>query len=762
MVDVCNHQRTKLNRASFLRLSALSAITLTAAACAPPQSTPTAAPTSAPKATTAPSAGAPTATAAPAAQATTAATPTVAATATSAANIAQSGYGQVPSAKIGTTVQETTYTGELHEAPSLAQLVKAGKLPPVKDRLPEQPYVVDHAWVTQGKYGGWMQWACTDKSDWGTTHYIQESMYGHTLLRWHQDGLAIGPGLITSWEANPDLSSWVFHFRKGVKWSDGQPWTVDDILFWWEDEVGVSDLNMPAPDELKSANKTPAKLEKVDDYTLKITFDTPAPLLLDRMAIWVKRGIGPQWMDPKHYLSQFHIKYNPSLDKGTWVKTFQQKQDWPTNPDNPTLTGWRVTSYTKGKESVWERNPYYWAIDKWGNQLPYIDGITQTNVQDPQVFRLTITEGKVDYVHGGFVPLTLADIPTLKSAQQKTKLNLTFWDSGSGTASMYFFNRNFADPKYRKLFQTPNFLKAMSHAYNRVRAQKQIYFETGDLTTGTMSPKMLEFHVPGGTEIYQQWRDSASKYDANLAKKMLDDLGLKVGSGGWRTFPDGTPLQISVDYPADLASNDEHMQKNELLVADWKAIGINAKLNPIEPTVYSKDPWFSGKQMMQTAWEVGDGPAALVYPQWLVPLENSRWAPMYGQFEDLAGTPLAEKGLNPTDPYKSKPPRQDPKDDPPIAQLEDLYNKAKVETDIQQRTKYVWDIIKVHITDGPFFCGTVANYPRIVLYREGLKNVPTHDDLHLHGFVNPWVHPTPAVYDPEAYFWDNPDQHNAH
>jgi len=71
----------------------------------------------------------------------------------------------------------------------------------------------------------------------------------------------------------------------------------------------------------------------------------------------------------------------------------------------------------------------------------------------------------------------------------------------------------------------------------------------------------------------------------------------------------------------------------------------------------------------------------------------------------------------------------------------------------------VWDIIKVHVDQGPFFMGVVANYPRIILFSTDLKNWPKREDLATGGFVNPWIHPTPAVYDPEAWYFENPEAH---
>ncbi len=66
-------------------------------------------------------------------------------------------------------------------------------------------------------------------------------------------------------------------------------------------------------------------------------------------------------------------------------------------------------------------------------------------------------------------------------------------------------------------------------------------------------------------------------------------------------------------------------------------------------------------------------------------------------------------------------------------------------------------MIKVHVEDGPFFMGCVANYPRIVLVRQELLNVPQRDDLALGGFLNPWSVPAPAMYDPESWYWENPE-----
>jgi peptide/nickel transport system substrate-binding protein len=112
-----------------------------------------------------------------------------------------------------------------------------------------------------------------------------------------------------------------------------------------------------------------------------------------------------------------------------------------------------------------------------------------------------------------------------------------------------------------------------------------------------------------------------------------------------------------------------------------------------------------------------------------------------------------------TDPWKRTPPWILPEDGDPIDRLWKLYAQARVEPDRMKRIALMWEIQKIHIDDGPFFYGQVANYPRLVLVRDGLKNVPTRENLALGGWVNPWIPPSPAVYDPETYFWDKPDEH---
>jgi peptide/nickel transport system substrate-binding protein len=398
-----------------------------------------------------------------------------------------------------------------------------------------------------------------------------------------------------------------------------------------------------------------------------------------------------------------------------------------------------------------ERNPYFLAIDKWGNQLPYIDSITNQNYQDPNSMRLAIQQGKADFVTGDQIGLGLADVSTL---QGTPGMDLWYWDSGSGTAALYMFNYDYHDDKYRALFRNKTFQQALSLAYNRDQARKAIYFEQGQLTSGTMSPKAVEYHVGNGPRVFNQWRTAWLSYDPKRAEQMLDSIGIKQ-NGRWRTFADGSPLQILIQY-ANNASPD-YVNRNQLLAQDWQAIGINANADPVEATSRLAQ-WGAGQLMSYCDWEVGDGPNCLTYANWLVPEDNQRWAPMEGEYYLLQGTVQQGQQAALT-PWQRNPAWLAPDAGGAVAQLQSLLEQAPRETDFMKRNQMVWQIMKIHIQEGPFFVGTVANYPQVEMAKKDLRNVPRQNQTWTGGFTNPWTIVPNGKYSPYAWFWENPDQH---
>lgn len=698
----------KLSRREFLRLSAIAAAGAAVAACAKtPEPTKVAA------------------TNTPAVQPTNTTIPTRAPTAT----------------PVPTPV-------EVKEAPKVADMVKAGKLPPLAERLPQNPLVIQMPWQKPGKYGGRQR----SLHGW-LAGFQEESMYGNSIIRWVDDGLGIDAGLAEKWEHNENKSEWTLYFRKGMKWSDGQPWTVDDIMYWWEDMVLDPDHPTGPPDEGRSGTGSLATFVKVDDYTLKMVFDAPAPLTADRLAMWVNGGIGPRWHAPAHYMKQFHPKYNKD------VKDFvehDQKILFRQNPDCATMTSWKCDKFEIDVSAVWGRNPFYYCVDANGNQLPYLDGIDETRFQNDEAGKAAILAGQADFEW--FHPFGLKDIATLKANEGTSNLEVRLIDTGSGTGSMFFFNRDYREDKYRELFRNPKFLKGVSHAWNRAEAQKILYFDTGEQTTGTMSPKAIEYQFNDeAKKRYIEWRDSAKEYDPEKAKALLAEAGLKdVNGDGWLEFPDGSELVIRFENPGDPGT--EHGTKNELLAKTWNAVGLKTMMNTI-PSGES-ELWRKGEAMSNCHWEVGDGPNHLVYPSWVVPNEPDRWAPLQGQMYAVRGTEK-ETSEKDVDPWERQPPRLDPEPGGPVAKLWEIYDKSRVEPDTIKRHMLVWDMIKVHVEHGPFFMGCVANMARLLLVHKDMRNVPTRDDLATGGFGNPWIIPHPAVWNPEIFYWENPEAHGA-
>ncbi len=704
----------KINRRKFLQYSAAGAAGLVLASCAPAAVTP----------------------------ATTDQQPT--ATAGAAAAGEKATNTPIPTQAAATaTVAPTIEKSKYKEAPALADMVKSGKLPAVDQRLPVNPLILKPIDAT-GAYGGRIR----SISGWLGGLWA-ESQYGHSALRWIDDGMGIAPGMADKWSTNADNTVWTIHLREGLKWSDGKPCNVDDIMFWWDDLANYNDNGNAGPDtppDFGTAGGKLAKFEKKDDYTLTITYAEPSPLTAKRLAMWVNANIGPRWIAPAHYLKAFHPKYSKDVKDFTTLNT---KMSVFTNPEMPTLNSWMVTKYTASQAITWDRNPYYYAVDTEGNQLPYIDGVDETQVQDKQVQLVQTFQGSVDFFQFG--DFTLGDVSALKDNEAKGNYETRLWDSGSGTGQMYFWNYDAADPKKRELYRNPDFKKACSFGLDRPTIQKTVYYGTGFLTTGTMSPKAQEFNFNAEAQArYKKYRDAYVAYDPIKANAMLDTLGMKVGADGFRTYPDGTKLEVRIDIPSDAGS--EATKVLEIVIKNWKDLKLNVINNPVTPSDFGNG-WYAGKYEIHTNWEVGDGPDHLLYPSWLVPNEHDRWAPLAGEMLALQGTKQDQTECD-KKPWDRQPPRYCKTDKEfvgtPVEKLQAIYEKAKIEVDDVKRAQYVWDMLDIHY-DNVFYLGTVANYPRIVIVSKKLTNVPTKDQLKLGGFVNPWIIPFPAVTNTETY-----------
>lgn len=634
-----------------------------------------------------------------------------------------------------------------HEAPMLAERVAAGELPPLEERIPAEPLIIDLPWAQIGQYGGTLKRTTTSSDLSDTSQY----MYGHSPLHWTEGGSAVGPGLAKAWEKNEDASVWTFYFREGTKWSDGAPMTVDDFLFWWEDMA----LNPDHPTVIPAwalVGGEPMVAEKVDDYTLRFNFAGPAPLLEPELAAWVNGGQGGtggifEFM-PRHYLEQFHPDYSDATD----FEEFVEKMNWWSNVDRPVLNAWMPISIDVGSRMVLERNPYYYAVDTAGNQLPYIDRMEVTFSENAEVLKLRIFNGDVNF--HAHPHLSLRDLAVLKDNEDNGNYRVLLWDNGAGGAPAWGFNWNYPEDEKRDVIRTIQYRRALSHATNRERIKTVTFLGLGyELSTGTMSPNAAQFNrSEKGKELLVQWRESAVAYDPDLAISLLDEINVVDQDGdGWRDLPGGAPLEVSIDFPA---GNTAFIETAELMAEDWQAVGLNAFVNTVPGEQLGVMTTNATYDIRLYGGGAPDGPDLLTYPQWLISYSGGgRWAPLYGAWMAVEGTAKegTELDLAPRD---RTPPREEIPADDPHFRMWELYKQAIVEPDLQKRDELTFQILQIHIDQGPFLLGGVADPPNIVTASNDIMNVPTRDDIPGGGWLGPGVIGMPgAITYPEVYYF---------
>src|SRR3984885_14648424 len=459
--------------------------------------------------------------------------------------------------------------GKYREAPSLADQVKAGKLPPVEQRLPEQPLMVPVV-EKVGEYGGVWRRAFLGPAD--ANNYVRVVYDG--LFRFSPNGADIEPKLALGAKSSPDFKVWTILLRKGARWSDGQPFTADDIVFWYKDVLLNKDLMPSLPSWIRNADGTAANVEKIDDTTVRFTYDRPATMFLSEVANQDGAEGGFAMFLPAHYLKKFHPAYTAKEDLErqaqavsfkTWTELFLSRATLYQNPERPTMAAWMPISRVSDPVFTLRRNPYYIGVDTAGNQLPYIDELRFTYFADQQGLNLAATAGDF-YMQERHIQMT--NYPVLKDHEKDGKYRVMIWPTFGGSDAVVAFNLTYtADPVLGKLLATKDFRIALSYAINRDEIKESVFLGLGEARQA----------VPAPWHPYFPGKDVAEKYtqfDPDKANKMLDALGLtKRDAQGVRLMENGKPLTIEINVvPAFGAWPDV----GQLVAKDWQAVGVNA------------------------------------------------------------------------------------------------------------------------------------------------------------------------------------------
>ncbi|MGC9348631.1 MAG: ABC transporter substrate-binding protein [Anaerolineae bacterium] len=596
---------------------------------------------------------------------------------------------------------------EYSEAPMLQEMVAAGDLPSVEERLPENPLMVLPV-KSVGQYGGtWYRgWrGIKDFHCYGRINY-------DPVLRWPRDPAdPVQPGLAEDWEWSSDGTELTLYFRKGLKWSDGAPFTVDDVIFWWEDIENDTNITT-APHAEWVVNGEPMELEKIDDTTIKLKFAGPNGLAETTGLAFH----GNQWplgferfgfFAPRHYLEQYHPKYNSDASYEDF-----EAMAWEYNTERPSMMPWVITEWEEGGDHmVATRNPYYWKVDVEGNQLPYIDEVYFYLVEDCGAVESLALGGKIDMQARC---MSLGTYPVFQENADAGDYGAFLWTTASASGLTFFPNQSYPDEKYRELLQNAKFRQALSQAMDRDTLNDIVWL-------GQAIPRTIS--VVRDSALYQpDIEDIYAEYDPELAESLLDEIGLPVGGDGMRTFPDGSELMLVVE--GNSQSGQATLDAIELVAENWRAVGLNVSVELSTRDVYW--PKAGANEIMIATWSTDRGLVPMIDPIYQFPFDERSWmAPSYGTWYKTNGA----EGEEPT---------------PELKGLMDLFDEYKVTVDPDKQTEIAKEIVRQTTMDLNVIqtCGMA---PIPVIVKNNFHNVAKQH-------TSDWLIMTPGTLDP-SHFW---------
>ena len=448
------------------------------------------------------------------------------------------------------------------ESPILAELVEEGKLPPVAERVGPEPVVIEGV-DGIGNYGGtWfrVEWAHGNLS-------LVESFYsGATLVRWSPLGYPIVPHVARGWESSPDKKEWTVRLRKGMKWSDGHPFTADDILFWYYQEVKLDYAHDASRSDWMMVGGEHGEIIKLDDYTVKFVFTKPYGVFLEHL--------GRAWFfcSPRHYLE----KYHPELGDDKLIEETMAARRLPSrkslylllkkwfNPEHPRLWPWVYHNFKSNPPHIFVRNPYYWAVDTEGNQLPYVDRM-YFDIKNYRFIPIATASGAVTF------EIYHMDLyyPMLMTERVAGGYEVFHWFPATRSRYQIYLNYNlWVDPHNpvtqmkHDLIHDKRFRQALSLAINRRQIIDNVYNGVGE--PAQLSPGRESFFH------HEKLHKSFTEYAPDKANALLDKLDLTLrDSEGYRTFKDGTRMVWYFTLP-----QGEDEGPTELIIEDWGHVGV--------------------------------------------------------------------------------------------------------------------------------------------------------------------------------------------
>ncbi len=594
------------------------------------------------------------------------------------------------------------------ETESLRARVEAGELPPIAERLPETPRVIDLAAHGRepGRHGGTARMLLGGQKD-----IRMMTIYGYARLVGFDENLELVPDILERFEVE-DGRRFTLHLRRGHRWSDGQPLSAEDFRYVWEDVLLDTELSpVGLPTELLVDGKPP-RFEVLDPLTLRYTWDAPNPEFLLALA-----GAQPlMLMLPAHYLKQFHRRYQDAATLGALLKRYRAK-DWvglhtrmsrwyrPENPELPTLDPWRNTTAPPAERFVFERNPYYHRVDAAGRQLPYLDGFT-LDMSSSSLIPVKTGSGAAD-LQARYIRFD--DYTFLKEAEYSHPFTVRLWEKGEGSKLAILPNLNVADPGWRALVHDARFRRALSLAIDRHEINLAVYFGLARESADTVLPRSPLYR----SEYAEAW----SRHDPVRANALLDEVGLgRRDRDGIRLLPDGRRAELIVETAGESTEETDVLA----LVADhWRAVGLALFVRAAQRDVFRSR--MIGGQTVFGVWAGLDNgiPTRDMSPRELAPTSEAQlqW-PQWGMHYQSGGQ------------HGSAP------DLPAARKLLELLGAWRSAASGEER-EAAWHAMLALYTDEVFSIGIVNGTLQPVVVSRRLRNVPERAVLN---------------FDPGAYF----------
>ncbi|WP_430250344.1 ABC transporter substrate-binding protein [Neorhizobium sp. DAR64860/K0K1] len=601
----------------------------------------------------------------------------------------------------------------------LAQIPTETPLPPIEERLPKTPRVLNLAerGLKPGRYGGSMRMLIGGQRD---IRFMPINCYAR-LVGYNSD-LKLEADILEAYEVENDRV-FTFRLREGHKWSDGSPFTADDFRYVWDDVFHEKKLAKGGPPAGLMINGKPPRFEVIDARTVRYSWDDPNPDFLADQA-----SPSPiRLMFPAAYMKQFHMRYQTKELLAQHIAR-ERVDDWaalhqkmsrvvrPENPNLPTLDAWRNRTAPPAERFVFERNPYYYRVDENGLQLPYIDKV-MLDVSSADLIAAKTGTGESDLQ---VTNLDFADYTFLKNAEQRYPLKVDLWKRTQGSRMALFPNLNCKDEGWRNLFRDVRFRRAMSLAINRGEINKAVFYGLATESANSILPDSPLFKP----EYQKAW----AAFDPDQANRLLDEIGLAMDdSEGLRRLPDGRLAKIIIEITGESTFETDALE----LIGD-QLLQVGIKIYPhVAQRELLRRRVKGGDAIMSVGGGLDNGvPTADMAPKELAPTSDDQLQWSIWGLHALSG---GSDGKAP--------------DLPEAKALLDLYSEWRKAEGFDQRTD-VWHKMLALFTDQVFTIGIVNATLQPVVQSSKLQNVPSKA---LYGFD-----PTSylGVYLPDAFWYD--------